>query len=60
MRKMKNGFLAKIAWLDLCREGRKNTHFRAHDLFWPKIFGPKQWKPGKTIEIVVSAEVAQI
>ena len=37
----------------------KNAHFRAHYLFWPKIFfGPKQCKPGKTIKIVVSAEIA--
>ena len=29
----------------------KKTHFRALDLFWPKILGgPKQWKPGKTIK----------
>ena len=34
----KNGFLAKIAWHYLCQEGRKNAHFRAHYLFWPKIF----------------------
>ena len=39
----KNGFLAKIASHYLCQEGRKNAHFRAHYLFWPKIvFGPKQ------------------
>ena len=55
-----NGFLAKIAWHYLCQEGRKNAHFRAHYLFWPKFFfGPKQCKPGKTIKIVVSAEIAQ-
>ena len=30
---------------------KKNAHFRAHCLFWPKIvFGPKQCKPGKTIK----------
>ena len=41
------------------QEGRK-THFRTHYLFWPKSFlGPKQCKPGKTIKIVVSAEIAQ-
>ena len=34
---------------------RKNAHFRAHYLFWPKsVFGPKQCKPGKTI-----AEIGQ-
>ena len=30
-------FFAKIAWHDLCQEG-KNAHVRAHYLFWPKIF----------------------
>ena len=56
----KNGFLAKIAWHYLCHQGTKNVHFRAHYLYWPKNdFGPKQWKPGKTIKIVVSAEIAQ-
>ena len=34
----KKGFLAKIAWHYLCQEGRKNAHFRAHYLFWPKFF----------------------
>ena len=49
-------------WLTLFVSGRekKNAHFRAHYLFWPKnFFGPKQCKPGKTIKIVVSAEIAQ-
>ena len=56
----KNGFLAKIAWHYLCQEGRKNAHFRAHYLFWPKcFFGPKQCKSRKTIKIVVSAEIVQ-
>ena len=56
----RNGFIAKIAWHYLCQEGRKNAHFRARYLFWPTIFlGPKQCKPGKTIKIVVSAEIAQ-
>ena len=47
--------------LTLFVSGReKNAHFRAHYLFWPKMFfGPKQCKPGKTIKIVVSAEIAQ-
>ena len=59
VKNQKNGSFAKIAWHDLCQEGRK-THFRAHYLFWPKnVFGPKQCKPGKTIKIVVSAEIAQ-
>ena len=38
VKKQKKGFLAKIAWHYLCQEGRKNAHFRAHYLFWPKIF----------------------
>ena len=60
VKKQKNGFLPKIAWHYLCQEGRKNAHFRAHYLFWPKcFFGPKQCKSGKTIKIVVSAEIAQ-
>ena len=49
-------------WLTLFVSGRekKNAHFRAHYLFWPKFFfGPKQCKPGKTTKIVVSAEIAQ-
>ena len=48
-------------WVTLfVRKGEKTAHFRAHYLFWPKIFfGPKQCKPGKTIKIVVSAEIAQ-
>ena len=37
----------------------KNAHFRAHYLFWPNFFYQKQCKPGKTIKIVVSAEIAQ-
>ena len=56
----KKGFFAKIGWHYLCQEERKNAHFRAHYLFWPKnSFGPKQCKPGKTIKIVASAEIAQ-
>ena len=56
---IKNGFLAKIAWHDLCQEGRKKAHFRCNYLFWPNFFGPKQCKAGKTIKIGVSAEIAQ-
>ena len=51
--------LQKLPATICVRKGEK-THFRAHDLFWPKIvFGPKQRKPGKTIKIVVSAEIAK-
>ena len=53
----RNGFLAKIEWHYLCREGRKNAHFRAH--LAPIFFGPKQCKPGSAIKIVVSAELPQ-
>ena len=58
----------KAQKMDFCKNcltlfvsGReKNAHFRAHYLFWPHfIFGPKQCKSGKTIKIVVSAEIAQ-
>ena len=53
-------FLQKLADPICVRKGEKNAHFRAHYLFWPKkFFGPKQCKPGKTIKIVVSAEIAQ-
>ena len=40
------------------QEGRESALFRAHYLFRP-CFGPKQWKPGNTIKIVVSVEIAQ-
>ena len=52
IRKMKEmDFFAKIAWHYLWQEGRKNAHFRAHYLFWPKtFFGPKQCKPEKNIK----------
>ena len=58
----------KNDWFFFCKNcltlfvsGReKKAHFRAHYLFWPKsFFGPKQCKPGKTIKIVVSAEIGQ-
>ena len=35
MRKIKNGFLAKLSGRE------KNAHFRAHYLFWPKFFWTK-------------------
>ena len=57
--KNKNGFLAKIAWHNLRQEGRKNAHFRAHYLFWPKFFGSKTVNTRKTITMAVSAEIAQ-
>ena len=51
--------LQKLSDTICVRKGEK-PHFRAHSLFWPKnVFGPKQCKPGKTMKIVVSAEIAQ-
>ena len=55
----KNGFLAKIAWHHLCQEGRKTRIFVCTICFGQNFFGPKQCKPGKTIKIVVSADIAQ-
>ena len=53
-------FLQKLVDTICVRKGEKNAHFRAHYLFWPKMFfGPKQCKPRKTIKIVVSADIAQ-
>ena len=59
MRKMEKWIFSKNC-LTLFVSGReKNAHVRAHYLLWPKIWGgPKQSKPGKTIEIVVAAETA--
>ena len=58
--KKKMDFLQKLVDTIYVRKGEKNAHFCAHYLFWPKIlFGPKQCKPGKTIKIVVSADIAQ-
>ena len=53
-------FLQKLPDTVCVRKGEKNAHFRAHYLFWPKFFfGPKQCKAGKTIKIVVSADIGQ-
>ena len=47
-------------FLTLFVSGReKKRAFSWHYLFWPKFFGPKQCKPGNTIKIGVSAEIAQ-
>ena len=57
---VKNGFLAKIAWHYLCQEGRKTRIFVHTICFGQNVFlGPKQCKPGNTIKIVVSMEIAQ-
>ena len=54
VKKQKNGFLAKIAGRE------KKRAFSCTLSVWAKIFlEPKQCKPGKTIKIVVSAEIAQ-
>ena len=61
MWKIKNGFCFCKNCLTLFVSGReKNALCRAHYLVWPKNFlAPKECKPGKTIKIVVSAEIAQ-
>ena len=55
----KNGFLAKIDWHYLCQKGRKNAHFRAHYLFWPKIFIDQNSVSRKHYKNRVSAEIAK-
>ena len=40
VKNQKNGFLQKLPDTICVRKGEK-THFRAHYLFWPKIFWPK-------------------
>ena len=59
VKNQKNGFFAKIDWHYLCQEGRKTRIFVHTICFGQKSFGPKECKPGKTIKIVVSAEIAQ-
>ena len=61
MKNQKKGFFCKnCLTLFVSGKGEKNAHFRAHYLFWPKFFfGPKQCKAGKTIKIVVSADIGQ-
>ena len=60
MKNSKNGFLAKIAWHYLCQDGRKKRAFSCTlSVLTKHFFGPKQCKPGKTIKIVVSPEIAQ-
>ena len=41
------------------RKGEKTRIFVHTICFGQHFFGPKQCKPGKTIKIVVSAEIAQ-
>ena len=57
--KWKHGFLAKLAWHYLCQEGEKSAFSCTPSVLAQKNVGPKQWKPGKTIKIVVSAEIVQ-
>ena len=40
-------------------KGEKIAHFRAHYLFAQNSLGPKQWKAGRSIKCVVSAEITQ-
>ena len=53
-------FLQKLADTICVRKGEKTRIF-VHTICLAKnfFFGPKQCKPGKTIKIVVSAEIAQ-
>ena len=41
----------------MCHEGREKAIF-VHTICFSQAFGPKQPKPGSTIKIVVSAEIA--
>ena len=59
MWKIKKWILAKIDWHYLCQEGRKTRIFVHTICFVQFFFGPEQCKPGNTIKIVVSAEIAQ-
>ena len=55
-------FFQKLPDTVCVRKGEKSAHFRAHYLFWPKSFfflDQNSQKPGKTIKIVVSAEISQ-
>ena len=57
MWKIKNGFVAKLAYLS-GRE-KKRAFSCTLSVLAKKCFGPKQCKLGNTINIVVSAEIAQ-
>ena len=59
IQKWEKWVLAKFAWHYVCQEGRKTRIFVHTVYFGQTFFWPKQWKPGKTIKIVVSAEIAQ-
>ena len=59
MWKIKNGFLAKIAWHYLCQEGRKTRIFVHTICFGQKLFWTKTLQTRKNYKIVVSAEIAQ-
>ena len=52
-------FLQKLPDTICVRKGEKTRIFVHTICFGQKFFGPKQCKPGKTIKIVVSAEIAQ-
>ena len=56
----KMDFLQKLVDTICVRKGEKTRIFVHTICFGQKnFFGPKQCKPGKTIKIVVSAEIAQ-
>ena len=53
-------FLQKLADTICVRKGEEKRAFSCTlSVLAKKFFGPKQCKPGKTIKIVVSAEIAQ-
>ena len=52
-------FLQKLPDTICVRKGEKTRIFVHTICFGQKSFGPKQCKPGKTIKIVVSAEIGQ-
>ena len=58
--KWTNGFFAKIARHYLRQEGRRITALSCtRSVLATKVLGPTQPKPGKTMKIVVSAEIAE-
>ena len=60
VKNQKSGFLAKLADTICVRKGEKTRIFVHTICFGQKLFfGPKQCKPGKTIKIVVSVEIAE-
>ena len=52
-------FLQKLPDTSCVRKGEKSVFSCTLSVLAKNIFGPKQCKPGKTIKIVVSAEIGQ-